>query len=69
MKATYNLTDNSRIHAIIMRLEKIEKVPCEHRFVDRKIELDTEDYQDMKIISFLNTVNAVKFIDADWSEE
>lgn len=69
MKATYHLTDNARLHTIIMRLEKIEEIPCEHRFVDRKIELDTEDYQDMKIIMFLNTVNAVKFIDVDWSEE
>ena len=69
MKATYHLTDNARLHAIIMRLEKNEKIPCEHRFVDRKIELDTEDYQDMKIITFLNTVNVVKFIDVDWSKD
>lgn len=69
MKTTYYLTDNARIHAIIMRLEKNEQVPCGHRFLDRKIELDTEDYHDMKIIRFLNTINVVKFIDVDWSDE
>ena len=69
MKATYHLTDNARLHAIIRRLENIEQVSCEHRFLDRKIELDTEDYHDMKIIRFLNTINVVKFIDVDWSDE
>lgn len=69
MKAVYHLTDNARLYPIITRLEKVEKIDCKDRFIDRKIVLDTDNYEDMKIIRLLNTVNVVKFIDVDWSDE
>ena len=33
------------------------------------IKNDVVNGEDMKIIRFLNTINVVKFIDVDWSDE
>lgn len=69
MKAIYKLKKDSVIHRIIMRLSAVEGVSCSDRFFDRTIVLDTDDSDDVKIITLLNTLNLVENINVDWSKE
>jgi hypothetical protein len=69
MKVIYKLKQDTVIHRIIMRLSAVEGISCSDRFFDRSIAIDTDDSDDLKIITMLNTLDLVENIDVDWNEE
>lgn len=63
MKVKYHLNEGTNITALIYRLESVENVPVEGRFIRNTIVLDPNGYIYNKIIKVLHLVNAVKEIE------